>query len=168
MTVAHRRYFATEMAVAAAINALLSGAFCFLVFGGQAQVPISGWGGVVADAAPQSFMIALMSCLVPTLLTRRRMAAGAVGAMPRWCRLPRALAPRAAAIAAAAALLAVVAHAILLPRFGTSWRFSTVCAFKCVYGAALGMGVAAISIRIALGEQPPTSGDESATARDKA
>lgn len=153
MTPAHRRYFAIEMAIAAVINAVLSAGFVFLVFGGQDRVTVLGLSGLVVDAAPQSFMVALMSCLVPTLLTRRRVAAGAVAPMPRVFDVSRRLAVRAFVLAATTAILAVAVQAVLLPRFGQVWSFRCVLAFKCVYGAFVGAGIAALSIRLALGDE---------------
>ena len=157
MTSAHQRYFAVEMAVAAVISAVLSIAFVFIVFGHTEMVPVSGWNGVAADAVPQSFMIALMSCLVPTLLTRRRIAAGKVATLPRGPRLPRHPVLRALFVALVVAFAAGIAHAVIAPLFGPSWRFGTVLVFKPVYGALLGAGVAAGAIRAVLGDYPATA-----------
>ncbi len=152
MTPAHRRYFAIEMAIAAVINAILSAAFTFVVFGGYSHIAVAGMRGIAIDAAPQSFMITLMSCVVPTLLARRRVASGTVTLMTPAYGLPRRLAVRAVVLATAVAGLAVVIQAIVLPWSGDSWSFQYLLAFKCVYGALLGSGIAAFSIRFALGE----------------
>ena len=78
MTASQRRYRRTEMVVAAAISAVLSGVFVALLFGGKAEVPVAGWDGLIVDALPQTAMIALMSSLVPTVLTRRRTRRGSI------------------------------------------------------------------------------------------
>ena len=153
MTGAHRRYFAAEMAVAAVISAVLSIAFVWILFGDNAVVPVSGWSGVAADAVPQSFMIALMSCFVPTLLTRRRIAAGRVARLPQGPLLPRHPLLRAALVALVVAVAAGVVHAVVAPLFGANWRFGTVLVFKPTYGALLGAAVAAGAIRTALGDR---------------
>ena len=127
MTPTHRRYFATEMVVAAMINAVLSIAFGFLVFGGRAAAPVAGLGGVAADALPQSFMIALMSCLVPTLLTRRRMAAGTVAPMPARWGFPRGLVARALLIAVPVAIVATALQLVLLPALAPSGTSPRSC-----------------------------------------
>src|SRR6202044_797914 len=70
------KYLASETAVSMAINTAISVGFAWLVFHGHDHVPSSGPGGLVRDAAPQTFMIALMSTLVPSLVTRKRMHSG--------------------------------------------------------------------------------------------
>jgi hypothetical protein len=70
------QYIVVETLISVAINTALSVGFVFLVFHGQSQVPPTGRHGIVADMAPQTFMVVLMSCLVPGLLTRRRLLAG--------------------------------------------------------------------------------------------
>src|ERR1700691_6041774 len=58
------------------IRAAISVGFDWLVFHGHDHVPSSGPGGLVRDAAPQTFIITLMSTLVPSLVTRKRMRSG--------------------------------------------------------------------------------------------
>lgn len=152
MTPEHRRYIAVEMAIAAVINAVLSAAFAFLVFGGRSQIGVNGVHGIVFDAVPQTFMIALMSCVVPTILTHRRVASRAVMPLPSGLSLPRTLLVRAILVAVLSSVLAVVAQAIVLPRFGASWSFAQLIAFKCVYGALLGAAIAAVAVRAALAD----------------
>ena len=71
-----RQYVAKETLISVAINAALSVGFGFRVFHGEARVMATGRHGIVADMAPQTFMVTLMSCLVPGLLTHSRSAAG--------------------------------------------------------------------------------------------
>jgi hypothetical protein len=77
------KYLASETALSMAINAAISIGFAWLVFHGHDHVPSSGPGGLVRDAAPQTFMITLMSTLVPSLVTRKRMHSGHLDA---WLR----------------------------------------------------------------------------------
>ncbi len=67
-----------ETLVSVAINAAMSVGFVFLIFHGQTQIYATGRHGIVADMAPQTFMVAFMSCLVPGLLTRQRHVTGAL------------------------------------------------------------------------------------------
>lgn len=149
---ATRRYLRTEMVVAAVISAVLSGVFVLLLFGGRDPVPVHGWDGLIVDAVPQGLMIALMSSLIPTLLARRRVAAGAVrpsGGTHRW---PRNMVVRSGMIAIAAGLLSGVLHWMVLPAGGDAWRFGAVLAMKIVYGGVLGAVVARIAVLAALAD----------------
>ncbi|OYY91633.1 MAG: hypothetical protein B7Y45_01195 [Sphingomonas sp. 28-66-16] len=152
VTAAHRRYIAVETAISVAINVVISIGFVFLVFGGTAHIAAAS---LIADAAPQSFMIALMSTIVPTLLTRRRRAAGVIAARPAVAdRRDRALRLRAPLVAAAVAGIGVALNAAL---FLTLWHdglgFAAALAFKAIYGGALGLAVTPPMLRIALSER---------------
>ncbi|MFD1786158.1 hypothetical protein ACFSC3_01095 [Sphingomonas floccifaciens] len=144
------RYIAIESAVSAVINAVLSIAFTLAVFGRVAQVPA---GDLIFDAVPQTFMVALMATLVPTLLTRKRLKQGRAPTMARFpVALPRSAPVRALLAAVVLALLAWVAHRMLLP-INASFAFSSVVIAKALYGALLGLIVTALAVRIALGEE---------------
>ncbi|MBJ6121995.1 hypothetical protein [Sphingomonas mollis] len=149
---AHRRYLRIEMTVAAAISAVLSIVFVLLVFGAPAFVPMRGWNGLIVDAAPQSLMIALMSSLVPTWLTRRRRTAGAIAPLSAGRSWPRPALVRSLCIAVPVAVVAVLAHAILLPLTGERWSFVAVLSFKAIYGALLGAVVARVAVTAALAD----------------
>jgi hypothetical protein len=64
------QYIVVETLISVGINTALSIGFVFLVFHGQSHISATGPHGIVFDMAPQTFMISLMSCLVPALLTR--------------------------------------------------------------------------------------------------
>lgn len=150
MTDAQRRYVRTEMIVAAIINAVLSIVFLLIMFGGQQTIAVGGRGGLVVDAVPQTLMIVLMSVLVPTLLTRRRLAAGRIAPLtgtPRW---PRNVLLRGMLAATVAAAIAWILHAALMPLTGANWAFQTALSFKTAYGAILGATVARFAITAAL------------------
>ena len=128
MTAAQRRYRRTEMAVAGGISAVLSGVFVALLFGGQVEVPVVGWNGLIVDALPQTAMIALMSSLVPTLLTRRRTRRGSIAPLStagRW-------------------------SVTIVLRIGAFVLVATMFAGKILYGARLGMAVAGLAVTAAL------------------
>ena len=152
MTASQRRYRRTEMVVAAAIDAVLSGVFVALLFGGQAEVPVAGWDGLIVDALPQTAMIALMSSLVPTVLTRRRTRRGSIAPLLTASHWPASTACRIGAIVLLTTVLAGGLHAALLPLGPSAWPLSAVFAGKILYGAMLGMAVAGFAVTAALGD----------------
>ena len=120
MTRDQNGYVRRETLVAVAINAALSAIFCFIVFGGSAAIAIAD---LVADAVPQSFMIALMTTIVPTLITRRRLRAGTIAPLAlAGSRLPSNLALRALLVAMLAAAAGLASHWLLAPRWRRSAR----------------------------------------------
>ena len=151
MSPEHRRYVEKETLIAVAINSALSALFAFIVFGGNGAAPV---GDVAFDAFPQSFMIALMTTLVPTAITRRRVRLGAVPPLTgRSPRLPRNLLLRALLVAAAAALVGGGLHWLLLPQLAPPlWAFGAVLVYKIVYGALLALLLAPPILRAALAD----------------
>lgn len=148
MTVA-ARYIAIEAAVSAAINAVLSIAFTLAVFGGTRLVPASD---LAFDAIPQTFMVALMATLVPTVLTQKRLKTGRVARMTHLSLgLPRSVVGRSLLVALLLAAFAWAAHQGLLP-MDASFAFASVLMVKTLYGALLGAMVTAFAVRVALGE----------------
>jgi hypothetical protein len=136
------RYILAEAAIGAAFSAALSLAFVLLLFGGEARVPVAGMRGMVADAAPQSVMIVLMSSLVPRLLLRHRCRAGRLA-----CAAPpattAAILLQSIALALAAGAVLVALQAVLLPiATPPAWPLGAVIAYKLCYGAALGAATA--------------------------
>ncbi len=150
MTDAQRRYVRTEMLVAAIINAVLSIVFVLIMFGGHQTIPVSGRGGLVVDAVPQTLMIVLMSILVPTLLTRRRVAAGRIAALPGASHRPHNVLLRSMLAAILAAAIAWILHAASMPLTGDYWSFAAALSFKTAYGAILGATVARFAVGMAL------------------
>ncbi len=148
MTVA-ARYIAIEAAVSAAINAVLSIAFTLAVFGGTRLVPASD---LAFDAIPQTFMVALMATLVPTVLTQKRLKTGRVARMTHLSLgLPRSVVGRSLLVALLLAAFAWALHQGLLP-MDASFAFANVLMVKTLYGALLGAMVTAFAVRVALGE----------------
>jgi hypothetical protein len=98
-------------------------------------------------------MVALMSALVPSLLTRRRIAAGTVAPEARAPRLPRNLLPRVLLVALVATiLLGGCAVAILASVWNGALDFSTILTLKIAYGALVGAIVTPMAIREALAD----------------
>lgn len=140
MTSAQRRYLAIETGIAAVINAVLSLIFVLLVFDGLDRVPALGDSGLAFDALPQSFMVALMSALVPAILTRKRLRARLIdGASPPAIG---AIVVRAVIVAVLAALVLTALQFALLRIGPESYPFGPVLVAKMLYGAILGAAIA--------------------------
>jgi hypothetical protein len=148
------RYIVIETLISMAINAAMSAAFAFLVFGGSAEIDLWGAGGLALDFAPQTFMIALMSALVPTALTRRRVRAGTLSrGSGQLSRLPRNLLIRAlVAASVATVLLGGVAIAVLAATWSGALSFAAVLPLKIIYGAAVALLVTPLALRAALSD----------------
>lgn len=139
------RHIARESLVSAVINAVISTGFFVLVFGRLTAVPFWGPGGLIVDAAPQSFMVALMGTLVPGLLTR---AAVGRGKLPSSRTVTvRRLIRSSLAVGALAAGFGVLLTAILASLVPGSAPFGPVAVAKIAYGAFLGWMVTGWSLR---------------------
>ena len=148
------RYVLVETLTSVAVNAAISAAFVFFIFGGKAEIGLWGPGGLALDFVPQTFMIAMMSVLVPTALTRRRIQAGAVRTRNcRRSRLPRRLAIRALLVAAVATLgLGGAAIAILAASCSGPLSFAALLGLKIGYGAIVASLVTPVALRAALSD----------------
>lgn len=69
-----RGLIARETAISMAINSALNLGFTLLAFGGKAEVPVWGVGGLLFDLVPTCFMISLMGSVVPSLINRRHLS----------------------------------------------------------------------------------------------
>jgi len=155
----HQTYIAIETAISVLISGFLSLLFAWLIFGGRTHADLWGASGLAIDFVPQSFMIALMGSLVPTLLTRSRLKRGKITAMAASSKqgLPENPFVRALAIAMAStvagSMIAIILLSILmsgpLPVF-------PVYAIKIAYGCILAAVVTPISLRRALSPSPVT------------
>jgi hypothetical protein len=150
-----RAYLVKETLISIAINSVLSALFVWLVFGRAQIVPVSGAGGLSLDFLPQTFMISLMSVLVPSLLTRKRRRAGAVeGCEPVLPWLPRNLPLRALLIAVMATILFSGAATLLLNAVvEDSLTMASVWPMKIAYGALIAVIVTPIGLCVTLGEK---------------
>lgn len=152
----HRRYLATETAISVVINVALSAVFTWTVFGGRAIIAADGAKGFGLDFLPQTFMISLMSVVVPTLLTRKRLSAGRLSSIETR-RSPWPLWMRAPLIAVAATLVLGGSAALLSPMLAPQGLvFPTLFGVKLAYGAIIAMLVTPIGLVQALREPPRT------------
>ena len=149
----HDAYIRKETLISMAINGVLSAAFFLLVFGMAPSVPAWGVGSWVFDFLPQSFMITLMSTLVPGALTAKRLKAGVVQPGGQASRLPRSLPLRALLLAMLAAAIGtglVAAVTTLTGIKALDWL--PALGVKVIYGIALGAIVTPIGLRAALSD----------------
>jgi lysylphosphatidylglycerol synthetase-like protein (DUF2156 family) len=145
------RYILAETLISIAVNAAISAGFAFVVFGGRTGIGLWGPDGLALDFAPQTFMIALMSVLVPTALTRRRIRTGAIQKRRgRASYLPRNLLVRALLVASLATVsLGGAAMLVLAATWSGALGFATVLPLKIIYGALVALLVTPPALRAA-------------------
>jgi hypothetical protein len=152
---AHRKYLLIETLISVIVNSLLSLFFAWVVFGKRENVDLWGPGGFAIDFLPQSFMVALMSTLVPGLLTRRRLRAGKVAPLKGLgLPMPRNLLLRALLMA----LLAVIVFGglgVLLSSVMWSGPVTpkAVLALKVLYGAVISVPITLVALRAELAQR---------------
>lgn len=146
--ITHRDYIRRETAVSIAINAVMSALIFWLVFYGVDPIPTWGMGNWVFDFAPQSFMIGLMSNLVPGTLAAKAIRDSKIARHGSVGPMPANLVVRAVIIAVAAALLGTAAVAVAVFASGTE-AVPAVAAFalKIAYGATLALLITPIGLR---------------------
>lgn len=145
------QYLRRETGVGVIIASVLTVLLFFVVFGGRATIPTWGPGGWVFDFVPQSFMIALMGTLVLGILTRRKLRAGVVAALPGTTRLPRNLVVRALSLAVASAALGTAFVAtVTFAAQQESLAFAVALTLKVAYGALLATLITSLGLRAAL------------------
>ena len=157
----HIRYVALETAIGMAINAILSMGLTYVLF--EAHVPIPGDGpALLRDFAIQSFIVALASVLVPTLLTRRRCHRGTIQRLERGPEERRTcwfnnLVLRALLIAGCATAISVaLLYWGVLPQLSPAgFTISSFLAFKGAVGALVAFAVTPIAVRMALADTSP-------------
>lgn len=154
MSVTLRNYVAIETLISVFMNVLLSALAAWAVFGARAPITLWGSTGLALDFIPQSFMVGLMSALMPTLLTRRRRRQGKplrlAGTPPV---LPRNVVLRALLFAVTTVVVAGGMAVLLLALFGPRlYSFDGVIALKTGYGAVVAVVVTLMALSAVLRE----------------
>ncbi len=156
------RYIVVETAISMFINMILSALFMALVFGKQDRIELWGPHGLALDCAPQTFMISLMSVLIPTAIARRRLRlrliVGYRGVQGiGWLRN---LWWRALLIAV---VMTVTLGATSVGVMAANWKgpvgFWTAFPFKLLYGALVALLATSLSLRIALAQDEANVGN---------
>jgi hypothetical protein len=128
----------------------------FAVFWGLKRIDLWGPHGLALDFVPQTFMITLMSVLVPTALTRKRLREGRIAgyASTRATRWPRSIWARALLIAAAlTVMLGGAAVWILSASWNGPLPYWRAFPLKLLYGALVALIATPLGLRIALSEK---------------
>lgn len=131
-----------ESLLSAAINAAISIGFYLAVFGRTDPIPVWGIGNLAFDYLPQSFAVALMSALIPGLLTRLAQKRGKVGNPSGAIPSPGQVIAISLAWATGALVIAGGSSAAIL-WLTTAETMPALQVFiaKALYGALLGMFV---------------------------
>lgn len=153
-----RAYLRIETGLSIAINMVLSLVFFLIMFGLAPSIPVAGIGGYAFDFLPQSFMIALMSTLMPGIITAGRIRGGHIrGAHIRGAPVAGdaqsvgALIRRSVLAAAGALLIGFVIAAVLLAvATGAMLPWGWALAAKLLYDGLLAAIVTPIGLRGAL------------------
>lgn len=155
-TRAQWHYLAIDAMTGAVINAAFSCAVTWLVFGGRPEVPVTGLDGALFDFAPHTFMVALMTTIVPGFLGRRRVAAGGIAPLATpLMPLPPNLLVRAITLAILATLvLGGGAAAALYATAGTTIAFGPFLIGKCLYGALVALVITPFAFTSMLADKP--------------
>jgi hypothetical protein len=144
-------YVRRETLVSILINGVLSLVFFLIVFGTATTVPSRGLHGLAVDFIPQSFMIALMSTLVPGALTLRRVRVGTLPRSSLPTRLPARLVPRALLVAVLAVLIgAGIAGAVVWFTAPDTIGWLPALLIKLAYGGLLAAVTTPPGLRAAL------------------
>lgn len=147
----HTAYIRRETLVSMVINGVLSFAFFIAVFGRTSPVALWGLGHWVFDFIPQSFMIALMSTLVPGALAAKRLRAGMLQPSLAASRLPRSAVRRALLLTIAATVLGPAFVALAAQASGrAALDWPAALGLKVAYGILLGAVVTPVGLRGAL------------------
>lgn len=157
MTQELTRVIRKEAAIAAVVSALISAVFVFALFGDSHPAPLWGAGGAAVDFLPQTFVLSLMSALVPALSMRRKLAPEKLEAVAgkAW-RLPRHPFARSLLIAVLATLAgSPCGTALLWVIAGGNIDFVVLLVTKMAYSALVATLVAQVSIRATLAQARP-------------
>jgi hypothetical protein len=143
----------------ALINGALSGGIALLMFHSLDAVELWGTPSLGMDLLPQTFIVALVSVIFPTLATRKQLQTRELEQLlPGARHAPGNLALRAPLLALlATAALAAPTLAVLSLLVAGPVRLPVVIVLKVVYGAAVSALVTRSSVRIALTDPPESS-----------
>jgi ABC-type phosphate/phosphonate transport system permease subunit len=145
-----RAYLRREGMLSIVINAVLSLLFFLVVFGidSTGAVHVGGFGGYAFDFLPQSFMVALMSALVPGMIAAARIRSGQIEGTPEtiWALVARSLLTALVALAVGG----TIAFVLTLLAENTAFPWLSALVVKIIYGAILAAIVTPDGLRAAL------------------
>ena len=146
---AHLRYLVIETAISVVFNTFASFLISLVVFNGSATEPLSR---ILLDLIPQNFMVAFITVLIATVLTRRRRRLGKIDRLQgRATGFPSHAVLRAAGAGAVVAAITFPLLAGVLPAIAPSiWSSHAVLYFKCVDAALLALLITPPALQMAL------------------
>ena len=136
-----RRIILRETLVSVAINAVISAGFFFATFGLPTPIPAEALG---LDFLPQSFMVTLMGCLIPSLLVRRQSGQSA-----------RPIVLRALLIAVLVLVVAGGGAMLVCMALGGDWAALPALVIKVLFGALLAAIATPVAVAAALRPDRP-------------
>jgi len=157
MSTAKRKYQCKETIIGAVISTAISIIFVCLIFEQAQDISVFGEMGIIVDAIPQSLGIAFMATLVPTLMTRKRIADSQINAIEgSLAFLPKNLFTRSLSMAILFTILGIALHFAIFSLWNVdSMSFNNVLIFKAAYGALLGALVAFTALsHLRWGDEP--------------
>ncbi|MFZ6730946.1 hypothetical protein ACO0LG_03395 [Undibacterium sp. Ji42W] len=150
MTTKHNSYIARETAINTVFSVVLGIAFAFLFFQSDTHIDL-GSRKVVLDIMPQSFAVAFMSSLIPSLLTHQRRSNGKLQALESKHSLPRNVFLRSTVTGVIVTTICTAAYAVLGPAQGAIVLIlGQFVMLKAVFGGILSLVVTPIALISAL------------------
>ena len=152
------QYLVVETVMSGLVNGILNLAAGYALFYRSSVVPATGPRSLLRDSIGETFLVAGLSFLVPSLIARHRRRAGTLPVPPnhRQDRRPSPagnLYVRAVIIGLLFTCVLVPCNALLLPRvFPVGVTFHNVLLFKTLYGIVLGSIATLLALRKALHE----------------
>lgn len=161
----HRRYVTVETVIGCVINGVISAVFAWAFFPAGDVIELWGDTGMALDLVPTVFMLTLMTAIVCTIMTRKRVRNGGVAPLPQPRReypvvglLPANVVLRGLAMAIVGAILLIPLSVASLDSLGvTAMPFVPFLIFKVVYGAALSALISPIIFLAALSDAKPVA-----------
>ena len=146
-----KKHIYKETLISAIINSVFSFGITYLVLGGAEVIEKQE---LVIDALPQSFFVTFFGVFIPTLLSRKKIKAGAIATLPyQKSFLPNNAFFRAVSMGLMAAIAGWLLHVVVLNGFGIEQlAINPVFVYKTLYGAVLSFVVTPIALLITLKE----------------
>lgn len=149
------KYLALETVSSGIVNGVLNLASAYAIFHGRSRLPTGGRSGLIVDLIGETFIVVLLSVLIPSLIARHRRRAGTLPTPGVGPLAPAGnLYVRAVVTGLIFTAVSVPCIAVLLPRiFPNGVTLGAVLLFKTFYGAAVGSLATLLAVNKALRER---------------
>jgi len=166
MTPAHRQFLLVEQGVGSGVvNFAINGAIAWAMFRDMPIVPLWGQQSIAGDTIGTTFLLPFFTCLIVTVLARRRVEAGKLAAL-EWngrshsllAWVPQGTFRRALALGLVTAVVVAPPTLLTLAGLGvTDLRFARFLAFKATFAAVLAVVVTPIIAFWAIARTPSST-----------